>query len=60
MSADYLPVPLRTSQGLPAGRLGLDHFSRRCGLHPELVRRFGLAEGKHREWPEKRNPVTPV
>jgi hypothetical protein len=40
MSADYLPVPFRTGQGLPAGRLGLDHFSRRCGLHPELVRRF--------------------
>ncbi len=29
-------------------------------LREELVRRFELAASKHREWPEKRNPVTPV
>ena len=29
-------------------------------LRSELIRRFALAAGKHREWPEKRNPVTPV
>jgi acetyl-CoA carboxylase carboxyltransferase component len=29
-------------------------------LRRELVRRFGLAAEKHRQWPEKRNPVTPV
>jgi propionyl-CoA carboxylase beta subunit len=29
-------------------------------LRAELVRRFALAAGKHREWPEKRGPVTPV
>jgi methylmalonyl-CoA decarboxylase subunit alpha len=29
-------------------------------LRAELVRRFALAAGKHREWPPKRNPVTPV
>ncbi len=30
------------------------------GLRGELIRRFALAAGKRREWPEKRNPVTPV
>jgi len=29
-------------------------------LRGELVRRFALATGKHRQWPEKHNPVTPV
>jgi acetyl-CoA carboxylase carboxyltransferase component len=29
-------------------------------LREELIRRFALAAGKHREWPEKRNPITPV
>jgi hypothetical protein len=29
-------------------------------LREELVRRFALAAGKDRQWPEKRNPVTPV
>jgi acetyl-CoA carboxylase carboxyltransferase component len=29
-------------------------------LRSELVRRFALAAGKRREWPTKRNPVTPV
>jgi acetyl-CoA carboxylase carboxyltransferase component len=29
-------------------------------LRSELVRRFGLYAGKNREWPAKRNPVTPV
>jgi acetyl-CoA carboxylase carboxyltransferase component len=29
-------------------------------LRSELIRRFALAAGKHREWPAKRNPVTPV
>jgi methylmalonyl-CoA decarboxylase subunit alpha len=29
-------------------------------LRAELIRRFALAVGKHREWPEKHNPVTPV
>ncbi len=29
-------------------------------LRAELIRRFGLAAGKHREWPAKRNPVSPV
>ncbi|HUE25638.1 MAG TPA: acyl-CoA carboxylase subunit beta [Solirubrobacteraceae bacterium] len=30
------------------------------GLRDELIRRFALAAGKDRQWPEKRNPVTPV
>jgi acetyl-CoA carboxylase carboxyltransferase component len=30
------------------------------GLRGELIRRFALASGKHREWPDKRGPVTPV
>jgi acetyl-CoA carboxylase carboxyltransferase component len=29
-------------------------------LRGELMRRFALSAGKHREWPEKRNPITPV
>jgi len=29
-------------------------------LRAELIRRFELAADKHREWPAKRNPVTPV
>jgi acetyl-CoA carboxylase carboxyltransferase component len=29
-------------------------------LRSELVRRFGLYAGKNREWPAKRNPITPV
>ena len=29
-------------------------------LRSELVRRFALAAGKRRDWPAKRNPVTPV
>ena len=29
-------------------------------LRGELIRRFALAARKHREWPDKRNPVTPV
>jgi propionyl-CoA carboxylase beta subunit len=30
------------------------------GLRGELIRRFALARGKRREWPDKRNPITPV
>jgi len=29
------------------------------GLRGELIRRFALASGKHREWPDKRNAVHP-
>jgi acetyl-CoA carboxylase carboxyltransferase component len=29
-------------------------------LRAELIRRYALATGKHREWPDKRGPVTPV
>jgi acetyl-CoA carboxylase carboxyltransferase component len=29
-------------------------------LRAELTRRYALAAGKHREWPDKRGPVTPV
>jgi acetyl-CoA carboxylase carboxyltransferase component len=29
-------------------------------LRSEIVRRFALAHGKARDWPAKRNPVTPV
>jgi acetyl-CoA carboxylase carboxyltransferase component len=30
------------------------------GLRGELIRRFALAADKHREWPAKHNPITPV
>ncbi len=29
-------------------------------LRSELIRRYALAAGKRREWPAKRNPITPV
>ncbi len=29
-------------------------------LRPELIRRFALAVERRREWPAKRNPITPV
>ena len=29
-------------------------------LRPTLIRRFAHAAGKRRDWPEKRNPITPV
>ena len=29
-------------------------------LRGELIKRFTLAAGKHREWPDKNNPVTPA
>ena len=29
-------------------------------LRPTLIRRFAHAAGKRRNWPEKRNPITPV
>jgi chaperone modulatory protein CbpM len=40
MSLPYLPVPTRSVRALSTGLLSLDYFARRCGLHPELVRRF--------------------
>jgi acetyl-CoA carboxylase carboxyltransferase component len=29
-------------------------------LRDELVRRFAVYAGKHRDWPDKRNPITPA
>jgi methylmalonyl-CoA decarboxylase subunit alpha len=29
-------------------------------LRVELIRRYASAAAKRRDWPEKRNPVTPV
>jgi acetyl-CoA carboxylase carboxyltransferase component len=43
-----------------ASELVIDAVIQPEDLRGELVRRFALAAGKHREWPEKRNPVTPV
>jgi acetyl-CoA carboxylase carboxyltransferase component len=43
-----------------ASELVIDAVIQPEDLRPELIRRFALAAGKHREWPEKRNPVTPV
>ncbi|HKO28317.1 MAG TPA: acyl-CoA carboxylase subunit beta [Solirubrobacteraceae bacterium] len=43
-----------------ASELVIDAVIQPEDLRSELIRRFGLAAGKHREWPEKRNPVTPV
>jgi acetyl-CoA carboxylase carboxyltransferase component len=43
-----------------ASELVIDAVIQPDELREELVRRFALAAGKRREWPAKRNPVTPV
>ena len=43
-----------------ASELIVDEVIQPEALRPELVRRFALATGKNRQWPAKRNPVTPV
>jgi acetyl-CoA carboxylase carboxyltransferase component len=43
-----------------ASELVIDAIIQPEELRGELIRRFALAAGKNREWPEKRNPVTPV
>ena len=43
-----------------ASELVVDAVIQPDDLRAELVRRFARAASKHREWPEKRNPVTPV
>jgi acetyl-CoA carboxylase carboxyltransferase component len=43
-----------------ASELVVDAIVEPDHLRGELIRRFALAAGKHREWPEKRGPVTPV
>ena len=43
-----------------ASELVVDAVIQPEDLRAELIRRFALAASKHREWPDKRNPVTPV
>ena len=43
-----------------ASELVIDAVVEPDALRGELIRRFALAAGKSREWPAKRNPVTPV
>jgi acetyl-CoA carboxylase carboxyltransferase component len=43
-----------------ASELVIDAVIQPEDLRTELIRRFALAASKHREWPAKRNPVTPV
>ena len=43
-----------------ASELVIDAIVEPGDLRRDLIRRFALAAGKHREWPQKRNPVTPV
>jgi acetyl-CoA carboxylase carboxyltransferase component len=43
-----------------ASELVIDAVIQPEDLRSELIRRFALAARKHREWPEKHNPVTPV
>jgi acetyl-CoA carboxylase carboxyltransferase component len=43
-----------------ASELVVDAVIQPEDLRSELIRRLALAAGKHREWPEKRGPVTPV
>jgi acetyl-CoA carboxylase carboxyltransferase component len=43
-----------------ASELVIDAVVEPDDLRSELVRRCALAAGKRRDWPAKRNPVTPV
>jgi acetyl-CoA carboxylase carboxyltransferase component len=43
-----------------ASELVVDAIVEPSELREELIRRFALAVAKHRQWPEKRNPITPV
>jgi acetyl-CoA carboxylase carboxyltransferase component len=43
-----------------ASELVIDAIIQPEDLRGELIRRFALAAGKDRQWPEKRNPITPV
>jgi acetyl-CoA carboxylase carboxyltransferase component len=43
-----------------ASELVIDAVIQPEDLREELIRRFAQAAGKHREWPEKHNPVNPV
>jgi acetyl-CoA carboxylase carboxyltransferase component len=43
-----------------ASELVIDAVIQPEDLRRELVRRFSHAAGKHRQWPDKHNPVTPV
>jgi len=43
-----------------ASELVIDAVIQPEDLRSELVRRFALTAGKVREWPPKRNPITPV
>jgi acetyl-CoA carboxylase carboxyltransferase component len=43
-----------------ASELVLDAVIQPEELRSELIRRFALAESRRREWPAKRNPLTPV
>jgi methylmalonyl-CoA decarboxylase subunit alpha len=43
-----------------ASELVVDAVVQPEDLRTEVVRRFGIYAGKRREWPERRNPVTPV
>jgi acetyl-CoA carboxylase carboxyltransferase component len=43
-----------------ASELVIDAVIQPEELRTELIRRFALAATKHREWPAKRNPITPT
>ncbi|MDX6639824.1 MAG: methylmalonyl-CoA decarboxylase subunit alpha [Solirubrobacteraceae bacterium] len=43
-----------------ASELVVDAVVQPEDLRTEVARRFALAEGKARDWPAKRNPITPV
>src|SRR5436309_3519456 len=43
-----------------ASELVIDAIIQPEDLRGELIRRFALAAGKDRQWPEKRNPITPA
>ncbi|HEY2161725.1 MAG TPA: acyl-CoA carboxylase subunit beta [Solirubrobacteraceae bacterium] len=43
-----------------ASELVIDAIVQPEDLRSELTRRFALAAGKDRQWPEKRNPITPA
>jgi len=40
MAVQYLPVAPARPRGTTRGLLGHEEFARRCGLHPDVIRRF--------------------
>ena len=58
-SEDVMETPAGTLE-LPDAELAIDAVIEPEDLRDQLILRFAHAAGKQREWPAKRNPVTPA